>query len=57
MLYEVITCSVFLLYESKSLFVTKPLYDPICHNSDLLLNPFNFDPSFRSSRQQKGKVL
>jgi hypothetical protein len=50
-------CSVFLFYESKSLFVTKPLYDPICHNSDLLLNPFNFDLSFRSSRQQKGKVL
>jgi hypothetical protein len=47
--------SVFLFYEPKSLFVTKPFYDPICHNTNLLLNPFFFGPKLQVVTLAKGK--
>jgi hypothetical protein len=47
--------SVFLFYEPKSLFVTKPFYNPICHNTNLLLNPFFFRPKSQAVPLGKGK--
>jgi hypothetical protein len=52
-------CAVFLLNEAKSLFITKPLYNPVCHNADLLnidllLNASNGSPKLQVVTLTKG---